>query len=207
MPDGSLDHSFSRDGRQTLGADSAAARAVALQPDGKIVAAGGSAGRMMVGRLNPDGSVDPTFSDDGRTVTTFPGDPSGGAEGVVIQPNGKVVAVGYAISTNRSALARYDADGSLDATFSDDGLQTLEWGGSPSYAAVANPVALQNDGKLVVVAQAEANSGSRGSLPIPCRPGAPKHPGHSGTADADGGDERAGRVLEPRFGRDVRVPA
>jgi uncharacterized delta-60 repeat protein len=85
---------------------------VAIQSDGKIVAAGragGSGGRFALVRYNPDGSLDATFSGDGKVTTNFTaGDDV--ALGVAIQADGKIVAAGGAGSTNaRFALARYVA--------------------------------------------------------------------------------------------------
>ncbi|MEO2091099.1 MAG: hypothetical protein ABGY75_16650, partial [Gemmataceae bacterium] len=71
---GSLDTSFGSAGRQTISFDTGNeyAWSVAVQPDGKIVAAGyasSSSGDFAVARLTSSGSLDPTFSTDGREVT------------------------------------------------------------------------------------------------------------------------------------------
>ena len=95
-PDGSLDTSFSGDGKQTTsfgGSDSA--NGVALQGDGRIVAVGGRARRnddFALARYNPDGTLDTSFSGDGKQTTDFGGLDS--ATGVALQGDGKIVAVG-----------------------------------------------------------------------------------------------------------------
>jgi uncharacterized delta-60 repeat protein len=96
--DGSLDTTFSGDGRATAditGGDSV--RALAIQSDGRIVAAG-AAGTLYqrdfgIARFATDGSLDLTFSGDGKTTTTF-GDLDY-AEGVAVQSDGRIVAAGY----------------------------------------------------------------------------------------------------------------
>ncbi len=148
-PDGSLDTSFSGDGRQTTdfgGVDWASG--VALQTDGKIVVVGRAIGRLggasdfALARYNPNGSLDTSFSGDGRQTTDFGGDAE--ANGVALQPNGKIVVVGR--SGGDFALARYTVNGALDTSFAGDGKQTTAFGGS----AEATGVALQGDGKIVV---------------------------------------------------------
>ena len=158
--DGSLDASFSGDGRETTDfADADEANGVALQPDGKIVAVGvaggvdsfGSNGDFALARYNTDGSLDTSFSGDGKQTTSLGG--SDFATGVAIQGDGKVVAVGFTHefgSAEGFALARYNADGSLDTSFSGDGRQTTVFAGSGG----ANEVAIQADGKIVVVGSA-----------------------------------------------------
>ena len=102
--DGMLDTTFSADGKTTdtdFGGDSFA-HGVALQGDGKIVVVGntnaGGTFDFAVARYNPDGSLDLSFSGDGRQIT----DMSGGtdsAAAVVIQPDGKIVVGFRSIST------------------------------------------------------------------------------------------------------------
>jgi len=160
-PDGSLDSSFAGDGRQTtdIGGDDAAAD-VALQPDGSIVAVGSSysfiAGStaFVIARYDADGSPDGSFGGfGGLRFTSFGGTDS--AYGVAIDPDGKIVAVGDA--SGDFGLARYQLDGSLDATFSDDGTQTTDFGGSDGAYDGAYDVALQPDGRIVAVGDASGD--------------------------------------------------
>jgi uncharacterized delta-60 repeat protein len=153
--DGSLDTSFSGDGRQTTefgGFDRATG--VALQPDGKIVAVGSGVDDFALARYNADGSLDTSFSGDGRQTTDFGGVGGGfdGAEGVALQADGKIVAVGRGADGGVAfALARYNADGSLDTSFSGDGQQTTDFSGVGGGFDEAYGVALQGDGKIVAV--------------------------------------------------------
>ena len=153
-PNGTLDASFSGDGKElTDFGGSDAANAVALQ-GGKIVLAGtGSLGgtggqNFAVARYKPNGSLDATFSGDGKQTTDFgSGD---AANAVALQADGKIVAAGRGAGGGDFALARYRANGSLDSTFSGDGEQTTNFG-FPTQFDGASGVALQGDGKIVAV--------------------------------------------------------
>ncbi len=144
-PNGSLDPSFSGDGKRTtdFGANDAA-YGVAIQADGRIVAVGRGRGDFALARYNPNGSLDPSFSGDGKQTTDFGGFDEG--RGVALGANGKIVAVGDA-GAGDFALARYNADGSLDPSFSADGKRATDFGGDDA----AYGVTLQADGKIVAV--------------------------------------------------------
>jgi uncharacterized delta-60 repeat protein len=151
--DGSLDTTFDGDGKVTtdFASDSDLARGVAIQGDGRIVAAGLAAVSGPTGfalaRYNTDGSLDTTFSGDGKVTTDF-GGTDDLARAVAIQGDGKIVAAGPVefSAGNDFALARYNADGSLDTTFSGDGKVTTDFGGGGDQASA---VAIQGDGRIV----------------------------------------------------------
>ena len=148
--DGSLDITFDGDGKVTTDiffGDSA--HGVAIQSDGKIVAVGDSVD-FALARYNADGSLDTTFDGDGKVTTSFTAGEAR-ARGVAIQADGKIVAVGeVGVNPNLDfALARYNADGSLDTTFGVNGLVTTEFNGTDR----ARGVAIQSDGKIVAVGQ------------------------------------------------------
>jgi uncharacterized delta-60 repeat protein len=142
-PDGSFDRTFSDDGHQTtdFGGAIDAANAVAVQSDGKIIAAGGSGGAFAIARYNADGSPDAGFGVNGRQTTELGG--GGSAWELAIQADGRIVAAGSCGSS--FALARYTPDGSPDRGFSGDGVVTTDVGGSDG----ARGLAIQTDGKLV----------------------------------------------------------
>jgi uncharacterized delta-60 repeat protein len=112
---GDLDLTFSGDGRQTTGFGFGVGSAAAIlrQPDGKIIAVGadeghGAGSNFALARYNADGSLDPSFSGDGKRRTSFGG--SDFANGVAIQADGKIVAAGGGLGTDLTsdfALARY----------------------------------------------------------------------------------------------------
>lgn len=146
--DGTIDTSYGDTGIVTT-ESSGGAFGGTLQNDGKIVAVGraydGFYGFSLV-RYNTDGSHDTSFGVDGKVVTTdFDGLLNASARDVVIQADGKIVAVGEA-GSGSFALARYNADGSLDTGFDSDGKVTTIVGIGGS---IANGVALQTDGRIV----------------------------------------------------------
>jgi uncharacterized delta-60 repeat protein len=85
-----------------------------LQPDGKLVLVGSRAADFWVARYNVDGTPDAGFGGGGFTMVDFPGT-SDTAYGVVAQSDGKLLVVG--IAGPNIASARFNANGSLDATF------------------------------------------------------------------------------------------
>lgn len=122
---------------------------VAVQTDGKIVAAGQTYGfpntSGMIVRYNTDGTLDSTFDGDG--IATLP---SARLTDVVIQNDGKIVVVGWGASGGAQEgnymLARFTTSGALDTTFDTDGVVITDLGGSDFASAIA----LASDGKLVV---------------------------------------------------------
>src|SRR5919106_2509881 len=130
-PPGDLDPTFDGDGKVTtdFAADLDEARGVAIQEDGKIVAAGFAGAEFGLARYNTDGALDTTFDGDGKVTTDFAGS-TDQAFGVAIQGDGKIVAGGCVscfTGTDDFALARYNTDGSLDTTFSGDGNVTTDF--------------------------------------------------------------------------------
>ncbi|MGW9025834.1 calcium-binding protein [Streptomyces sp. NPDC055722] len=123
--------------------------AVAVQPDGKIVAAGTAGGSFAVVRYTADGHLDTTFGGgDGKVLTPLPGGPGGlTGQDMALQSDGKIVVAGYAGETSFDfAVARYNADGSLDTTFDGDGVVTTDLGGYN----FGRTVAVQSTGKIIV---------------------------------------------------------
>ncbi|WP_395358546.1 calcium-binding protein [Streptomyces sp. YH02] len=151
--DGSLDTSFGDGGlvRVEEFGGSADGADVAVQPDGRIVAVGkGGGGGFALVRLGTDGALDPSLGGDGAVVAGFtptsPQDGGGIARGMALQPDGRIVAVGYVGNTAFDiGVARYNTDGSLDPAFSGDGMVTADFGGTE----FGNAVAVQPDGRIV----------------------------------------------------------
>jgi len=149
--DGGLDTSFDEDGRVTtdFGGRSDQGNAVAIQPDGKIVAAGTSDSDFAVTRYNADGSLDTLFGVGGMVSTDISIDDAGLA--VALQPDCKIVVAGF-ISPDLYAdiaVIRYNIDGSLDTTFNEDGKVTTDFGINKSCVSGRN-IAIQPDGKIVI---------------------------------------------------------
>ncbi len=158
LPDGSLDSSFGSDGLVTVPFSATAqAEAVALQPDGKILVAGDyslNQGDMVVVRLTTGGSLDPSFGTGGEQTVSFGASSLDVAQALAIQPDGKIVLAGEHrtdTTTQAFALARLDTNGSLDTSFGTGGMQAYTALG----LGVANAVAVQGDGKIVMAGQGE----------------------------------------------------
>src|SRR5437870_6272102 len=163
--DGTLDTTFGSRGKVRTDFPGLAAvpSSVVIQPDGKIVVAGGAfplftfAGNFEVVRYNPNGSLDTSFGSGGIVPTTFP--EGSYAFDVALQPDGKIIAAGTVfvdfnpgdMSDTDFALARYNPDGSLDTTFGDGGTVTTDFLGNEDDAF---SVLIQPDGKIVAVGSA-----------------------------------------------------
>jgi uncharacterized delta-60 repeat protein len=164
-PDGSLDTTFDGDGKVTtsFSANSDAAYAVVIQPDGKIVAAGNQSSNpdFILARYNTDGSLDTSFDGDGRVTTDIMGT-NDGAVALALQTNGKIVAAGgaYNGANYDFALVRYNTDGSLDTSFDTDGKVTTNVLNGDS----ASGVVIQADGRIVVAGNSFGGSGNDASL-------------------------------------------
>jgi uncharacterized delta-60 repeat protein len=136
--DGTLDNSFNTG----TGCDNFV-WAIAIQNDGKIIIGGdfttyNGTGRNRIARLNTDGSLDTSF------------DPGTGADAqvvsIAVQNDGKIIIGGYFTDYNgitQNRLARLNADGSLDITFTTGT-------GLDDVPDAVNSIAIQSDGKIII---------------------------------------------------------
>jgi uncharacterized delta-60 repeat protein len=137
---GDLDTTFGSGGKKTVnfgGID--AAQAVLVQPNGRVVAAGGGgpASSFCVVRLrSANGTLDPTFGSGGKRVIDF-GTDDESVYGAALQPDGKIVLAGD--SRLQPAVVRLKANGALDTSFDGDGRKLFSWGaiGRVTAAVVA----------------------------------------------------------------------
>lgn len=156
LRDGGLDTRFGKGGKVSTafgnGGRSDEAQAVAVQPDGKILVAGssdqGATGYdFALARYLPDGSLDAGFGREGRVTTSF-GNGADKAYALLLQPDGRIVLAGdshQGANGSDFALARYNGDGSLDASFGNGG-KVLTAIGSDSSRETAYALALQTFG-------------------------------------------------------------
>jgi uncharacterized delta-60 repeat protein len=174
-PDGQLDPSFGAGGRVTLSVNAQKnndlATSVAFQPDGRIVVAGqsldgnnplrSSQGVMAVMRLNANGSLDTTFSGDGKATVDF-GPYQDLANDVLIQGDGKIVLAGQT-QTNAPtsgspnidfALARLNANGTPDSAFGTSGKVTTDFGMDDEIADIA----LNSAGQIVAAGSSDLHA-------------------------------------------------
>jgi uncharacterized delta-60 repeat protein len=160
-PQGMLDGTFGHGGTVVVDGGSMveAIRALALPPDGTIVAAGfvdgEHRGNLLLARFDRDGALDPGFGHAGMTVTDF-GRRSERLEGLALQPDGWIVAAGQVATGPNAdfAAVRYDPQGRLDPSFGANGLATFDFQGREDRA---HGLALQPDGGIVAVGQSETD--------------------------------------------------
>lgn len=123
-------------------------KALAIQSNGEIVAAGFAGASFTVARYTATGSLDSTFNGGGVVENRFISSGGSGANAVTVQSDGKIVAAGQ--SNNEFAVARYNTDGALDTGFNSTGYVVTALGGN-GYANTANGVVIQPlDGKIDV---------------------------------------------------------
>ena len=217
--DGTPDLTFGSMGKKTVDVSKGndLAHAMVIQPNGKIVLAGAGNYNVVDGhadtafaRVTADGSADTTFADDGTVVHAV--SPRGDvAADVVLAPDGSIVASGYAdrasdaaVDHDFSVLRLEGADGSLDATFSDDGKVTFSPDGG--VTEVAQDVVVQSDGKIIVVGATATTGTSKGVVARLTESGAldPAF-GEGGIALSDGGDRAFAEVALDSTGKIVAV--
>jgi uncharacterized delta-60 repeat protein len=161
--DGTLDTTFDGDGKlstavgdPSVNNGNDAAKAVAIQSDGKIVVGGYSpfintSRDFSLVRYNPNGSLDSTFDGDGILHTPFDNSAQNESlQAITLDANGKIVAVGTAdtaVAEQSFALIRYNQDGSPDNTFSGDGKLLIKT--RPNTFEEANAVTIQS-GKILI---------------------------------------------------------
>lgn len=154
--DGSPDNTFGTDGtvlHPPIGTHSSSILEAVLQPDGKLVVTGLGSNTnedtdfTLVRYLN-DGSPDLSFGTQGIVQTDFGGSIDS-SDGMVLQPDGKIIVAGTRFINLHPefALARYNSDGSLDALFGTNGRVLTDMG---SVDGLARGIALQPDGKIIV---------------------------------------------------------
>ena len=158
---GSLDRTFGRDGIATIATDSPNDLvAIAVQPDGRIVAAGKRGFDFALTRYTAHGSLDASFGLSGTVTTDIGGLDS--ARAITLQPDGRIIVAGQTMVLgeqpvrNAFALARYGVDGALDPTFGSGGIVTTDVGAADELLAVA----VDADGRIVAAGTTGAPGGA-----------------------------------------------
>ena len=156
LSNGSVDSSFGIAGKVLLGNYSAVPYVVAVQTDGRLVAAGGAfvdggMADFVVWRFEENGVLDPSFGTGGRAFADFGGHDS--AYALALQTDGRIVAAGQSSQPGNAksvnfAVARFEPNGNLDSTFGTDGRAVTDFFGEYD---LANAVAIQ-PGRGIVVA-------------------------------------------------------
>lgn len=150
--DGTLDESFGLDGiaMTDVSVDFDKINAVAIQSDGKIVAAGytetATGKDMAIVRYMPDGGIDLTFGTNGIVITDIGSHDY--IESMTIQGDDKIIVAGHTFTTQADIIiARYKTDGTLDNTFATDGIVEIV---SEATSDHIHSIILQSDGKIIV---------------------------------------------------------
>ncbi len=149
---GVLDNSFGINGRVIAGDTNIndGAFAIAAQQDGHILLAGYSTASDDISLLqfNSDGSIDSSFGSGGMVITNVLGIDA--SFGLALQKDGKILLCGESGNgaNYRFVIARYNKDGTLDTSFSLDGIETTSFGTGVSVSG--RSLLIQNDGKIVV---------------------------------------------------------
>lgn len=155
--DGSLDPSFSGGHVETAFGYPSAARDVAVQANGMIIAAGiagdpgGFGGAFALVRYRADGTRDPSFDGDGRVFTPISQLHRGGAFALAIQRDGRIVAAGFKVNRRKRSegvLIRYLSNGAIDKSFGSNGL--VRFATSGGGQASLRDVAVLPSGKILV---------------------------------------------------------
>jgi uncharacterized delta-60 repeat protein len=150
-PPGALDESFDGDGilSDNVAGNAGVVNAIAIQPDGKILAGGtGAGGNWLIRRYNADGSADATFN-----TKAQPAQQTGGeVRAIVIDPvTQKIVVAGPALAgtTTQATVVRLNADGSADSAFANSGLTRLDTVGFANGSTVEGAV-VEADSNIVI---------------------------------------------------------
>lgn len=156
---GTLDPSFGTGGIVTTTFDNnfSSLGSLALQPDGKIVAAGDVFENTIdfaIARYNIDGSLDTSFNSTGKKTSDYGG--TDGAGSTVIHPNGKIYVGGNSFdpSNHGFRISRYNSDGTPDPSFN-GGSVLVSFGATDDNLS---SIRLQPDGKLLVVGRTNINA-------------------------------------------------
>lgn len=157
-PDGTRDSSFDGDGIVTtdLGTASDDIRALAIQPDGGIVAAGTANDDVALARYLPDGRLDAGFGQGGKTIADFGSDDV--ATGVALTGAGDILVAGSTLGPGVDrdfALARFTPGGALDTTFGDHGIAMTDVGGGDDFA---ESLAVDGQDRIVLVGRASSST-------------------------------------------------
>jgi uncharacterized delta-60 repeat protein len=167
-PTGQPDPTFGGSGKLTADfrtssiSNTDSATSLILRNDGRLLAGGVASNLQTPNRATNDfalvqydaaGNLDPTFGTGGRVVTPFTSpDRRAGIHDLVLQPDGKVLAVGaasvigFSSTPEELVIARYTTDGQLDPTFGRGGIASLPIGSFPRFDAQLLP-----DGRILVI--------------------------------------------------------
>ena len=136
------------------------ASVVLPESDGAFIVGGTAGDYVYLARYLADGDLDTSFGDRGRVTFAFTSSTSfvvqsSSLEGAVLLPDGQIVIAGSAYTNEYNiALARFNANGSVDTSFGVAGSVVVNVGPA-GFESFAKAIALQSDGKLIVAGYIE----------------------------------------------------
>ncbi|MEH2317470.1 DUF4347 domain-containing protein [Nostoc sp.] len=151
---GTLDTSFNITGKVTtdFASNNDYGYSITVQPDGKILVAGGSYNGInndfAIARYNSNGTLDTSFNITGKVITDFASDNDYGNT-ITVQSDGKILVAGgsYNGINNDFAIARYNSNGTLDTSFNITGKVTTDFASDNDFGF---SITVQPDGKILV---------------------------------------------------------
>ena len=160
LSNGNLDNSFGINGEAVTSFNQSGEQIFDLKisADDKITAGGinedGRQNDFAIARFNSNGSLDSSFANTGKTTVIF-SDTSTYGDGVALQKDGKALLAGSILYNNNTAedyaLIRFNADGSVDSSFGNNGTVITDFG----FLDYANSVLLQSNGKIIASGESD----------------------------------------------------
>ncbi len=158
-PDGNLDESFANSGiaLSQVGESFTSLSSAAIQSSGKIIVVGSftSPNSLGIARFNSDGTIDNTFLDNGSKSYSPVGSLYSTYTSIKIQNDNKILIGGYAYISGKASfvISRADSNGNPDTNFGNDGYTIT----SMDSSVAVQSLAIQNDGKIVVIGNSFSN--------------------------------------------------
>jgi uncharacterized delta-60 repeat protein len=120
-----------------------------LDANENIVIAGSANGSYAIARFLPNGQFDNSFSEDGKQILSFGEGIGSSIKKILLQSDGKIVAIGeaYGGSSFEFSAARFNTNGTLDASFGTDGKAVIPIDNLNDFG---HDAVLQADGKIVI---------------------------------------------------------
>ena len=154
--DGDLDPGFSEDGVMLVDVegDNDEGFSIAIQPDSRIVVGGYAGDSAVLVRVGSDGSLDAGIGAGGIAPADLGGNSS--LMSLALDPDGKIVATGWVSNGDAgpdTIVARFRADGTIDAGFGNEGVEIVDFGhGADAPISEGHAIIRQSDGRYVVTA-------------------------------------------------------
>lgn len=198
---GELDTTFGDEGKvvTSFGEFGDQAYAVAMQPDGKILAAGSASNGddldLAIARYNKDGSLDTSFNTEGKVRTSL-GDGDEEITAIAVQDDGYIVVAGYTVvdGSKNFVLVRFTPDGELDNSFGEGGAVVTAIGNQNDEITA---MTLDDEGRIVVCGYVTGTAGTIVAVGRYLISGAPDITfGDQGVVLMDIGDDTLARSID-----------